>query len=318
MRRTEVTGVVRRRKYLYLQDLAASMQPEFAAAQEEQFAACPAAQQYTDPEVGEFLALAHYLDYSPAEEIIKGLRRAHIAFPPDQAFNEYRLCRHILRRSQDPAVREAFFQRGLILDWAAMRRLKQRADLTELLKFADVHGPPAALGIMRRFGMEHLVADLVHAFSPEQVARCRALLLFGRLLMHRCIDQPEPSRQPTRWEQEKLARRIRLRDVQVRSMQRSQHRLRRERKALLARVRQIGLGDQPELDALALELAAIRAEREAAERQHRWTMQELSRQHHEAVQRLQAELAAAHQDQTDTLAARAAWLQTPRRRSSCQ
>lgn len=301
------------RRYLYLPDFARSRDSDFAAAQEEAFAACPAAAAYSDHEVEDFLSAAFYLDHGDRMEITDSLRRARIAIPPELTFDEYRLTRYLFRRWRDPGVSEAFLQRGIQLDWGRLAQLRRRGQTAELVTLADFHGVPVALATLRRYGMGHLIPVLLEAISPEEKARHRALMLHGRLLLHRCLTEPEPPRRPSRWEQQKLTRRLQLREVQLRAMRRSRHRLRRERKQLIGRLRSAGQNEQPELAGLAKELAALQAQRVAARRRHETAAAQQTARCQSTISRLQAELAATRQDHARTLAERAQWLPLPRR-----
>ena len=300
--------MAQRRRYLVAPDVQASRRAEFAAIQQERFAACPEAAQFTDEEVSDFLSAAQYLDAADQKTTVAILHRARIAFPPELAFDEYRLGRHLLHRWREPEFRDAFLGNAMHLDYRLLAQIKRRRDIEALLDFADHDGPPAALSVLRNHGMADLIPALLEAFSPQQAARYQALLLYGKLVMHRFLTEPEPPGQPSQWEQRKLIRRIRLRDVQLRSMRRSLHTLRRERKSLLALLPVKGRRDQSELDALASELAQIRVVRAEAERRHTAALAQQAQRHQEAVVLLQQQLAAASQDYSDTLAVRKAWL----------
>ncbi|HEY3367640.1 MAG TPA: hypothetical protein VGK74_21485 [Symbiobacteriaceae bacterium] len=304
--------MTRRRRFFVALDVTASLDEGFAAEQEARFAACPDASAYTDEETADFLAAAHYLDSIDLKILIKSLRRARIAYPPDLAFDQYRLGRHLLRRWGEPAIRQAFFEHAMSIDYRFLRQLTKPGDIPNLLNFSDAFGP-STLTLMRRHGMSDSVPALVAAFSPEQAARHRALLLFGKLLLHRYLTESEPSKQPSRWEQQKLARRLRLRDVQLRSMQGSRHRLHGERKALLNRLREASRWDYSELDGLAAELEQLRAARAESEQAFAVALTEQAGRYQEALARLHAELASAPQDYRDTLSVRSTWLPLPRR-----
>jgi len=288
-----------------------SRMEDFAALQQERFAACPEAAQYSDEEVSDFLAAAQYLDASELKGTVAMLRRAKIAFPPDLAFDSYRLGRHLLSRWGDPSLRDTFFHDAMTVNYRLLARLRRQGDIQGLVDFADQDGPPAALSVLRNNGLGDMLPAVFAAFSPELATRHQALLLAGKVLMHRFLTEPAPQRQPSRWEQRKLIRRIRLRDVQLRSMKRSLHTLRRERKSLLARLPGATRRDQPELDVLAVQLQQIRAARAELEQNHAATLAQQARQHQEVMAALQEQLASALQDYSDTVRTRKAWLSDP-------
>jgi hypothetical protein len=302
----EVNEMVRPRRYLYLPDLDNSRDPAFAAAQEDRFAACPEAAGYSDHEVEDFLCAAFYLDYSDRLDIVKSLQKIRMPIPPEIIFDEYRLTRFLFRRWRE--VAEAFLQGGMQLDWGRLAQLRRRCRIDELVASADVQGAPVVLCGMRRFGMNHFIPAFMAALTPAENARHRTLMLSGRLLLHRCLTEPEPPRTPSPWERQKLNRRLRLREVQLRAMRHSQRRLSRERRELLDRLRSAGQKEQPELAALAAELAAIRAQRTAARQRHEAAMAEQAASGQRTLSRLQASLAGARVDYAGSLEERARWL----------
>lgn len=300
--------MVRGRRYLVLRELDESMAEGFAATQARRFVVCPEAAQFTDEEAEGFLHAMQYMDSVDHKQIVTNLRSARISFPIELVFDEYRLGRHILRRWGDAALRQAFLQRALTLDFRVIRKLKGAQGVKVLLPAIERHTAPAIFSMLRHHGLSDVIPAVLAVLSPAHTARYRALLLLAKVLMHRYMTQPEPARQPSRWEQQKVARRIRLRDVQLHAMRRSVHSLRRERKALLRRVLAANAQQHPELDALAFELERLRAEAAEATRQHAHAMAQQAQAHREAVKRVQAELAAAQRDYRVTLAARTAWI----------
>jgi hypothetical protein len=303
-----------RRRYLIGMELRASMGEEYQTVQAERFAQCPEAAQYPDEETEDFMAVAQYIDSVSEKDLVESLRRAHIAFPPDLAFDKYRLARHVLRRWQDSTLRDALLERGVGLDFQELAKMKRKGKMQAYLTFADRYGPPAALSIMRHYGMAEMIPALMSAFSPEQDGRHRALLQRGKLLLHSCLTEPEPPRRPSRWEQQKLARRIHLREVQLVSMKRNLLKLRHERKELLNRLAEAGRREQPELQALAVELEQIRTATRQAQRQHQARLAEQAQPYNDEITRLQGELAATLQGYTEMMTTRAAWLLMQRRR----
>lgn len=298
----------KRRRFLVADAIRQSRDEEFAPAQEAALAACPEADRFTEAEIEAFWAAAVYLDCSTCEVITGSLQKARIAYPPELSFDAYRLGRYIFRRWSDPAVRQAFLERSLHIDLQGLARLRRTRDVAGLGPSIDWWGAPAVLYVLRRYGMEDLVQPLLDTFTPEEAARYKALMQFGKLTLHRFLTELEPPRAPSPWEQQKLARRIRLREVQLTSMQRSLLKLSQERKDLQARLRELGRVDQPELSALAAEWAQLRAQRAEAERRHEAARAELEARHREAIARLRAEVAAAERDFSEALALRQAWL----------
>lgn len=302
-----------RRRYLIDEPVATRNYQQWVATQEERFTECPDAARYSDEEAEEFGAIFPQVEKAERRGLVHGMRRARMAFPPELAFDPYRLAWHILHRCQDPAFREAILVRAIDWDFRRLGALARRGDTGAWLEFIDSAGPLTGFAVMRRNGLAHLIPELSAAFSPEQAARHRGLLLYIKRHMHRFYTQPEPSCQASRWEQYKLKRRIRLRDVQLTSMSRSLHRLQRERKVLLVRLRETERQELPGLKALAAELDAIRKEQANAERLHAARLADQATRHRAAIAELQAQLASALQDYTRTLAERTAWLPGKRR-----
>lgn len=304
------------RRYLVARALNRSRIEEYAAAfaaeQEATMAACPDAAGITDLEAEEFWAAAVFIDSMDRNAIVKGLKRAHIPYPPTLAFDVYRLARHLFRRWNDPALRKALLEHVVNFDAGRLARLRRSGDISTMGPTIELFGAPACLWVLRHYDMSHMVEPLVASFTPEETARYRALLQFGKLTLHRFMTEPEPATAPSPWEQQKLARRIRLREVQLRSMRRSLHKLRRERGALLERLRETGRIDQPELDAMAAELAELRARRAAAAKEHARELADRAESHRQALARLHAELTASEADYQAALARRRTWLPVPR------
>lgn len=292
--------MARRRRYLIC-ELAVDVS-------DEAFAACPEAARTTDEEAEEFCAAARYLDWVECQEIVRSFRRARIAYPTELTFDEYRLGRYLFRRWRDPAVREAFLERGMELDLYRLTRLARSRDLVGFRPTMAAWGSPAAIYFLRRLGMADLVQPLRDSFTPEEEEEYQGLLRLAKLLMHRYLNEPEPARAPSPWEQRKLARRVRLREVQLRSMRRSLRTLRQERKGLLARLRDLGRIDSRELDGLADELLQIRSQRAAAESNHAAALAAQAARYREELARLRAELTAAEREYSTTLAIRRTWL----------
>lgn len=178
---------------------------------------------------------------------------ARVSFPVQLSYDEYRLGRHVLGRWPDAALRKAFLQHAWYFTRPVIRRLRASEDVKALMPSVERYGTPAVISTLRYNDFAGVIPSLLAALSPAQETRYRALLMFAKRRMHEFITHPEPRRQPSRWEQQKVARRIRLRDVQLRSMQRSVHLLHQERKALLSRLRESRRQQHPELDVLAAE-----------------------------------------------------------------
>jgi hypothetical protein len=297
----------RGRRYLVARAIAASVGEEFATEQERLYAECPEAAQYTDEQAEDFLHAAQYMDTFSRSSILANLRSARISFPVELTYDVYRLGRHVLGKWHDAALRTAFLHHAWYFTKPVMRRLKASEGVHALMPSVELHGTPAVISTLRHNNFADVIPEVVAALSPAQATRYRALLQFAKRRMHEFITQPEPGRQPSRWEQQKMARRIRLRDVQLRSMQRSVHSLHQERRELFSRLRESKRQQHPELDALATELARLRAGWAEAARQHAAALAQQARAHREAVAHLSATLAAELEDYHSTLAVRAAW-----------
>jgi hypothetical protein len=304
-----------RRKRRLLQVNSSMLKAEgYVAFLEDQLAACPDAAQYADEVVGDFLSALIYLDWMGRTAMVKVLQQAGIAFPPELAFDKYRLGWHVLRKWLDPDIREAALRNMFFdLDYRLLARLKRSGDALELQTFCRTTGSVLVLSIFRTVGMSDLIPKALAALSPDLTALHRAAMTWSRLELHRITTGPEPARLPSRWEQQKLLRRIHLRNVQLRSMGRNLHALRQERKALLTRLRESDRREVPELDALAWELEEIRAARATAERQHEAALAEQARRCEEELAQLRTLAASAAQDYKETLAGQPAWATVTRR-----
>lgn len=303
----------RLKRYLVLSDLADSWTEEFAERQRAAFAACPEAHGYSDEEAEDFLATATALDVvdrSDRYDLGKPLRKAGIAYPPELAYDAYRLGRHLLHRWGDAAFRETLMHRVLQPDAQAFARL--RRDVNRALAVVSQNRLASGLAALRWSGLADMIPAVKAAFTPKQQTQYAAQLLYGKLRLHEFLTTPEPARAPSRWEQQKMLRRLHLRQVQMRSLGRSLHHLRRERKALLNHLRSLS-GEVPELRPLAEQLEAVRAEQAAVESRHAEALAAQTQLHEAAVLALQAEIHAARAGYAEALAMRDRLLGAPRR-----
>lgn len=280
---------------------------EWEQAEARWLAACPEAASYEEREVYEFLAAAHYLDFMGDRGLSRRLKRARIPFPPALTYDPYRLSRYLLSQWHNPGLRQTLHDEVILLDPEAISRIKRNRKLEDLVNLVTTHTPPVAFWMLRRYGMADRIPELMDALAPGQLTLNRVLLLFGRRLMHMCLTEPLPQARPSQWEKQKLLRRITLRDVQLRSMRRSLYHLRRERKALLTRLRQAGADLPPELGCLASELQQLRQERAAAEARHAQALAELSQRFEREVAQAQAELQATTRECAEALALLRPW-----------
>lgn len=299
------------RRFLVRRAVYDSYEDDFPAAQEAALTACPEAARFTDEDAEAFWAVALYLDTADHTAITKSLKRAKIPYPPELAFDEYRLSCYLFRRWSDPGVRHAFLDLGLTLDYSRLARFRRTRDLAGFRPNMEAWGTPASLYVLRRSGMVDMIPPLLDTFSPQEAARHKALIQFGKLALHRFLTELEPARVPTPWEQQKLVRRIRLREVQLRSLRGSLRKLRQERTSLQSRLQEIGRIDQPQLNALASEWGQLRSQLAEAEQRHVVALEEQESRYRKEVARLQAELAATEKDYSDTLAVRRAWMKKP-------
>lgn len=307
--------VRRRRRFLMAEGIMKSRGEalaEFAAEQESALAACPEAARFEEQEVETFWAAALYLDMLEPDRVAKQIQRARISYPPELAFDDYRLGRHLFRRWNDPAVREAFLERALELEMGPLARMGRERDLEGIRPTLNHWGGPAFLCLLRRFRLDDLAVSVLESYTPEEAARHQALMQYGRLQLHRFLTEPEPARAPSPWERQKLARRIRLREVQMRAMRRSLRKVGQERKALQARLRELARTEHPELRPLADEWASLRKKLQEMERQHRAELAAMTARYQEAQARLRSELAAAQESYRRTLTLRRSWLRVER------
>lgn len=104
-----------------------------------------------------------------------------------------------------------------------------------------------------------------------------------------------------------MIRRIRRRELQLRSMRQSIYILSRERKALLHRIRAAERAAAAELEALTARLAQIRGELATAEMAHAAAMSELAARQAAELAAIEGRVRASLQDFADALAERQAW-----------
>lgn len=284
----------------------------FAAEQEAALAACPEATRFEDEEVEAFWAAALYLDMLDPNEVARQIQRARISYPAEVAFDAYRLGRHLFRRWSDPAIREAFLQRGVELEAGPLARLGRDRDLVGLRPTLNFWGGPGLIYCLRRYRLDNLISPLLESYTPEEALRHQALMHYGRLQLHRFLTESEPARTPSPWERRKLARRLRLREVQMRAMRRSLHKVRQEHRDLQARLRELARTEHPELRPLVDEWAGLRKQLQEVERQHRTELAALMERHQEAQARLRAEFALAQEAYRKTLGLRRSWLRGAR------
>lgn len=294
------------------------MRMEFRAARkkggepvdtEALLSACPEAARFTQEEAEDFLLVSIYLDSSGAEAARRLLQKARITVPTEIAFDEYRLGRHLFRRWGDPEVRGAVLTRGTMeADEALLSSIIRRRNGYEINRLIQQATSPAFFALMRQYGAPDLNVLVWDLFSEHEQAVHRNLVSMGKVVMHRYMTEPEPPRRPTRWDQEKLARRLHLRDVQMRAMRKSVHHLRRQRKELMIALRERSQQERPELQTLALQLAALRAARAEAERAGAAASAEQAQRHQATLLRMTTELERLRQDLAAGLAERQMWL----------
>jgi len=300
--------VARTRRFSAELELGAYGEDEYHARLTELYEACPEAHGYTEEEVEDFLAAAQYLDMCQTKDVVLSLRRARITYPLDLAFDHDRLCRHILRRWADPALRQQFLRDAIEVNYGVFGKLKKAPDSALMQLIIKQITPAVARSVFRRVGLHEALEQLREVLTPEQVTLNEELMMIGRLKMHQCLAEPEPPRSQSRWEQQKLMKRIKLRDVQLHAMSRSLHRLRRQRTALLARLRKAGRTNQPELDALAGKLEEVRQQRAAAEERHAAALADQRQRFEEAAAALRQQIAQARIESDAVVAMRSAWL----------
>ncbi|HYF94810.1 MAG TPA: hypothetical protein VD969_21560 [Symbiobacteriaceae bacterium] len=306
--------MARRKRYLVLSDLASSKTADFAERQQADFADCPAAARYSDEEAEDFLLVAMTYDFGvPGKrpDLGKPLRKVGISYPPDLTYDSYRMGRHIFRRWGDQQFRKLIIGRVMHVNagsWGGVLRRK----LTAVMEMVEHYLLAAGVAALRLAGLDDLIPAVKSAFSPEQQAHYAAVLLYGKLTLHRFITEPEPARAPSRWEQRKLLRRLRLRQVQMRSLRRSLYHLRRERKALLSRLRALS-EEAPEVRLLAEQLEAVEAERQAAESRHAEAAAAQRLQYEAAIAALRTQVEAVRADHAQALALRDRLLGATRR-----
>lgn len=297
------------KRSLVQRDMARIMdEDDFLPRVEAALADCPEAAQITDDEAEDFFLVSQYLEGVSLDSIRLSMRKAGIPVPTEISFDEYRLGRHIFRRWGDPKVKEAMITRGLQLENRALARLFRRRDPEHVRKLLEDLPTAALFAIFRRYGSAELIELARQQFDEGEQARYRGVLKYLKVLLYRFMTEPEPPRRPTRWDRAKLARRLNLREVQMRAMRKSVHHLRRERKALISRLRETSQQEQPELQSLAAQLTNLRAARAEAEAVAAAEREELIEHHLAELARMRTELADLQQDLAGGLAERGRWL----------
>lgn len=294
--------MVKGRRSLVRTELGVSWTEEFAEQQQAAFSACPEAHRFSDEEAEDFLLTALTCDFADEGDVGKALRKHGIAYPPELAYDTYRLGRHIFRRWADHQLRDLILNRVVgfsARECAAIIRRRMDA-VMELVKDYFYAGGMAGL---RRLGVGDMVGPAKAALSAEQMRQYQATLLYAKLKLHQFTTETEPARAPTRWEQQKLLRRLHLRQVQMHSLKRSLRRLRTERKALVGRLRHLQT-EIPELRTLAEELEAVNTQRRALETSHAELLAQQQREHAAAIELLQTQLAAKRAGYARALALR--------------
>lgn len=279
---------------------------EWEEALNTSLAACPAAAAYSEDEVLEFLSAAFYLDHLADRAVLEWLKENRLSYPAAFTFDPYRLSRHVLYCWANPEVRLALEYQIRFLDASTVTRIRRKRLPADLYGLVCRCSSPAAVWILQLYGLTDLVPDLLATLSPEEREAHRLWLQYGRLVMHQCLTEP-PQPRSSQWDRQKLLRQIGLRDVQLRSMQKSIHRLRRERKSLLDRIRRAGAAVPPELGALAAELTQLRQARAEAEAAHRLELAALASRFDQELARVRAELAATAAETRDALALLLPW-----------
>lgn len=284
--------MARKRRYLVLSGLAEAGFEEFADQQRQALAACPEAAAISDDEAEEFLMSAAGFDWMEVSELGAYIRRLGLSHPPELIYDPYRLSRYFFRRWGDPAVREKISTPKIRLhpDWVT--GLRQRNSTEELLRIVVDMSIGPGIAMMRRSDMEDFVPRVIEALTPFQKAKFDVQILYAKVRLHQLMNEPEPALLPSRWEQAKLKRRLRLREVQIHSLSRSLRMLHGERKALLGRIRAGQVQDEPELRRLAGQMEALQAERLAAEERHAEALAEQSRHFEAALADLKAQAEA--------------------------
>ncbi|MDF2629178.1 MAG: hypothetical protein K0R39_3009 [Symbiobacteriaceae bacterium] len=302
-------AVTKHRRYLTRKEIRVAQRDDGPATVEALLSAFPEAARFTDEEAEDFLLVAIYLDWCSVEMARQLLQKVRIAVPAEIAFDAYRLGRHLFRHWGDPEVRRAVLARGVMdSDQALIARIIRRRNGYEIEDLVRRMSSPAFFAWVRQFGapdLNELVWDLL---NDKEQREHRTLVSMAKVIMHRLITEPEPPRRPTRWDQEKLARRLHLRDVQMRAMRKSVHHLRRERKALMVSLRERSQQERPELQALAAQLAGLRAARAAAQAAAAAELAEHAQRQEAELQRRRTELAHLRQDLAAGLAERQSWL----------
>lgn len=303
--------MAKQRRYLVLSGLADAGFEEFAAQQRQAIAACPEAAAISDDEAEEFLMAAAGFDWLEVSELGAYIRRLGLSHPPELLYDPYRLGRYFFRRWGDPAVRAKIGSPKIRLhpDWVT--GFRRRNNVKELVRLVVDMALSPGIAALRRSGLEDFVPKVIEALSPSQKEKFETQMLYAKVRMHQLLNEPEPARMPTRWEQARLKRRLRLHEVQIHSLGRSLRTLRGERRALVNRIRAVGRQDEPDLRRLAGVMEAVQAERQAAEESHATALAEQSQRFEAALAELRAQAEAVRGSYAAALALRDCLLVRP-------
>lgn len=283
---------------------------EWEEAEARRLASCPKAAAYDEDEVLEFMGAVWYLDHVRERDLIDVLKESRIPFPPAFTFDTYRLSRYLLHHWHKPEIREALHYQVRFVDTSAITRIRRTRVREELVRLVKNYTTPMATSMLRFNGLGELVPEMLKAIPAEWLSGHRALLHCGRLLMHQCLTEP-PQPRTTQWDRQKVLRRINHRDLQLQSMRKSLYRLRRERKALLDRIRRAGVNVPPELGQLAAELQNLRRERAEVEARHARALADLHALFDRQVAEARAELTRVARECAEALSLLRPWGSEP-------
>ncbi len=300
--------MTRRRRYLTALVGYRSQTSAFLEVERGESAACPEAARITDEEAQAFFLAARQMDFIDRDVITERFRKAGLRYPPEFHFSEYRLARFLFHQWENPEVREAFFRHVLQVEESPHLRIAEVVDPTVLHDTAEYWGPPAFCHLLRVKGRPDLVQPLLDSLGPKLRTQNEGMLLHAKRMLYRFLTDAGPAQVRSRWEQQKVNRLIRLREVQLRSMRRSLRKVKQEHREVQARLRELARSEHPELRQLAAEWAELRTQERAAEQEQKERLAELNRRQQGELSDLRAKQRRILQDYQAVLALRQGWL----------
>ncbi len=147
--------------------------------------------------------------------------------------------------------------------------------------------------MLRLTGQEDLVDDFLEIVDDWALITYRFYLDVGRLLLSRLVLQPEAKRAPTTPVDSQLHKRLSTQAAQAQSLERDVAGLKQERRDLAALARLVDDRLMQQVEQMRRTVATAREDVARRRADHQRELQQVERNHREAVGRLQGDLAAS-------------------------